>query len=244
MLGVKEIREKTFDKTFGFGYRMDGVDAYLAQAADSMQQLMENNADLEKKIEVLADKLTEYREDEESLRMALLGAQKLGDSVIRESKTKAEIIMREATIKSEAMLENARRKIELERESLEKLQDEVSAFKNRLLTIYKQHLEVISALPGKGETVPSAAAAGTCEDDDGMPGDTAVKTGAAEPGVEPTNLFGDTMEDEKQDIELEEEVVDALDEDEKKDPTQSRFGDLRFGEPYISRFTPDKHGQK
>ena len=152
MLGVKEIREKTFDKTFGFGYRMDSVDAYLAQAADSMQQMLENNADLEKKIEVLADKLTEYREDEESLRMALLGAQKLGDSVIRESKTKAEIIMREATIKSEAMIDSARRKIELERESLEKLQDEVAVFKNRLLTLYKQHLEMISALPGKSRS--------------------------------------------------------------------------------------------
>ena len=241
MLGVKEIREKTFDKTFGFGYRMDSVDAYLAQAADSMQQMMENNADLEKKIEVLADKLTEYREDEESLRMALLGAQKLGDSVIRESKTKAEIIMREATIKSEAMVESASRKIELENENLEKLQDEVAVFKNRLLTLYKQHLEMISALPGKSEPVSSPSA---CEDDDGMSGDSAAKTKAEKTGAEPTNFFGDALENEKHDTELEEEVVDALDEDEKKVPTQSRFGDLRFGEPFISRFSPDKSSQQ
>ena len=243
MLGVKEIREKTFDKTFGFGYRMDSVDAYLAQAADSMQQMLENNADLEKKIEVLADKLTEYREDEESLRMALLGAQKLGDSVIRESKTKAEIIMREATIKSEAMIESARRKIELERESLEKLQDEVAVFKNRLLTLYKQHLEMISALPGKSEPVSSPLAAREGVDDNGMPVDSAAKNGAEKPSAEPTNLFGDALENEKHDVELEEEVIDALNDDVKKDTTQSRFGDLRFGEPFISRFTPDKNIQ-
>lgn len=110
MLTPKEISEKTFDKTFGFGYRMDDVDAYLDEVAKSMTELLGQNADLEKKLEVLADKLTEYREDEESLRTALLGAQKLGDSVIRESKTKAEIIMRDATIKAEAMVNNAKRR--------------------------------------------------------------------------------------------------------------------------------------
>ncbi|MEG2174986.1 MAG: DivIVA domain-containing protein, partial [Oscillospiraceae bacterium] len=118
MLSPKEIGEKTFDKTFGIGYRMDDVDRYLEQIAASMVESIEIKEQLEKKLEVLAEKLTEYREDEESLRTALLGAQKLGDSVIRESKTKAEIIMRDATIKAEAMVNNAKRQIDREQESL------------------------------------------------------------------------------------------------------------------------------
>lgn len=149
MLSPKDIAEKTFDKTFGFGYRMDDVDAFLEQTSISMNELVEINADLERKLEVLADKLTEYREDEESLRTALLGAQKLGDSVIRESKTKAEIVMRDATIKAEAMINNAKRQIDREHESLNRLQREVASFKNRLLALYKQHLELVSALPGE-----------------------------------------------------------------------------------------------
>jgi DivIVA domain-containing protein len=148
MLNPREISEKTFDKTFGFGYRMDDVDAYLKEAAASLTEQIEINADLEKKLEVLAEKLTEYREDEESLRSALLGAQKLGDSVIRESKTKAEIIMRDATIKADTMVNNAKRQIEREQEALAKIEKEVASFKNRLLDLYKQHLELISGLPG------------------------------------------------------------------------------------------------
>ncbi len=240
MLNVKDVRDKTFDKTFGFGYRMDGVDAYLSDVADSMQQLLDNNADLEKKIEVLADKLTEYREDEESLRMALLGAQKLGDSVIRESKTKAEIIMREATIKSEAMVENAKRKIELEQGNLEKLQEEVASFKNRLLNLYKQHLEIISTLPGKSDVAPLTADEKQETAKANQADESSSENAASKPSPEPTNLFGDSLDDEKSDSQLEDEVVDTLDEDEKKDPTQSRFGDMRFGEPFISRFTPEK----
>lgn len=49
MLTPKEISEKTFDKTFGFGYRMDDVDAYLDEVAKSMTELLGQNADLEKK---------------------------------------------------------------------------------------------------------------------------------------------------------------------------------------------------
>ena len=56
---------------------------------------------------MLADKLEEYRSSEDSLRTVLLGAQKLGDNIIRESKAKAEVMMQEATSKSESLLQEA-----------------------------------------------------------------------------------------------------------------------------------------
>ena len=151
MPNPKEIAQKKFEKALGFGYRMDDVEEYLESVAKDMQQLIEEKADLERKLEILADKLTEYRDDEESLRTAILSAQKLGDSLIRESKTKAEIIMRDATIKADAMIGNARRQIEKENDSLQKIQREVANFKNRLIALYKQHLELVSALPGDVE---------------------------------------------------------------------------------------------
>lgn len=157
MITPKEVSEKVFDKTFGVGYRIDDVNSYLSHVAGEIKNLLDINADLEKKIEVLADKLTEYREDEESLRTAILGAQKLGDSVIRESKTKAEIITRDATCKAEAMVNNARRQIEREQENLIRTQREVAGFKNRLLDMYKSHIELISAIPGDIEEEDAAA---------------------------------------------------------------------------------------
>jgi cell division initiation protein len=180
------------------------------------------------------------RRDEESLRMALLGAQKLGDSVIRESKTKAEIIMREATIKSEAMVENAKRKIELEQENLEKLQEEVASFKNRLLNLYKQHLEIISTLPGKSDAAPLTTEEKQDTAKANQTEEASSENATAKPSPEPPNFFGDSLDDEKSDSQLEDEVVDTLDEYEKNDSTQSRFSDMRFGEPFISRFTPEK----
>lgn len=147
MFAPNDIANKKFDKTMGFGYKAEPVEEYLEELANYVAQLLEEKKDLEKKMEVLADKLEEYRQDEESMRNALLGAQKLGDGVIRESKTKAEIILRDATNQAEKMVEGARMQIEQEQLGLAKMQREVGAFKNRLLALYRQHLELINALP-------------------------------------------------------------------------------------------------
>jgi len=147
MLTSNDIANRKFERAAIGGYRNDDVDNFLSEVARSFDELEEQNSVLAKKLEVLAEKLEEYRSDEESLRSALLGAQKLGDSVIRESKNKAEIIMRDATIKAERLVNTAHDQVEKEKMVLIKMQKDVAAFKNKLLAIYKQHLEIISNLP-------------------------------------------------------------------------------------------------
>ncbi|WMJ84298.1 DivIVA domain-containing protein [Oscillospiraceae bacterium LTW-04] len=251
MLTPKEIAEKTFDKTFGFGYRMDDVNAFLEEAAKSMSELLEINSDLEKKLEVLADKLTEYREDEESLRTAILGSQKLGDSVIRESKTKAEIILRDATIKAEAMTNHAKRQIEREQDNLLRTQREVASFKNRLLDMYKRHLELISALPGQEEEEETETPAVSDDIQAGTettPPQSESYSGyekpapQAEPEItDPTAADIDAEEEDEElagfgvALEEEETETDAYDNDPTSSytaPDNSKFGDMRFGEAF------------
>ena len=94
---------------------------------------------MEEKIEILAEKLEEYRADEDSLRNALLGCSEVGDSVIRESKAKAEVILRDASAKAERMVDNAQLKSRREKMTLVRMQSEVSNFKARLLATYKTH---------------------------------------------------------------------------------------------------------
>lgn len=146
MLTPETIASRRFDKQVG-GYKQDEVEMFLQQVAGEYAKLLSEKEDLEEKIEVLAEKVEQYREDEDSLRSALIGAQKLGDSVIRESKSKAEYILREAQAQADQILENAQKSIEKEQMALIKMQKEVTKFKNRLLTLYRQPLEMISALP-------------------------------------------------------------------------------------------------
>ncbi|MFV0498152.1 MAG: DivIVA domain-containing protein [Candidatus Fimivivens sp.] len=248
MLTPKQIAEKTFDKTFGFGYRMDDVNAFLEETAKSMSELLEINSDLEKKLEVLADKLTEYREDEESLRTAILGSQKLGDSVIRESKTKAEIILRDATIKAEAMTNHAKRQIEREQDNLLRTQREVASFRNRLLDLYKQHIELISTLPGQDEEEVPETTFATADDQTIQAAPLQSVYEKPAPQLEPEltePMADDDIADEEENAQLAGFGV-ALEEEEEEDvegddnppassytaPDNAKFADMRFGEAF------------
>lgn len=233
MLHPQEILEHSFDKTFGVGYRVDDVHAFQQSMAQTVEELLAQKAELQKKLEILADKLTEYREDEESLRTALLGAQKLGDSVIRESKTKGEIILRDATIKAEAMLDHAKRQIEREQETLTRTQREVAVFKNRLFDLYKQHLELISAMPGE---IRSDAQKPAAEPPAAEPAGEVAPAPSAEPAEEamPTAPTAPIEAPAPAPMPEIAEDFDEIDEDlqspfDVEPQPKSRFGALQFG---------------
>ena len=149
MLSYNDIISYKFEKAgFGGGYRPEDVDKFVTRIAADFQRLEQEKSELEQKLMALAEKVEEYREDEESLRAALLGAQKLGDSIIRESKQKSEAMISAARQEADRIVSEGKRQIEREQGALTKIQKEVSNFKNRLLILYKQHLELISSIPG------------------------------------------------------------------------------------------------
>lgn len=159
MISPNEIANKQFDKVMGRGYRPEDVDAYLRQVADSMDELMAEKQELEDKIMVLADKLEEYKYDEESFRAALLGAQKLGDSVVRESKAKAKALLEDAETEAKLIKESALKEIENQHSSYTRIQREVSTFKSKLQILYRQHLELIASIPAEDNTPGKSASA-------------------------------------------------------------------------------------
>lgn len=147
MISPQEIRTVTFDKVMR-GYRAEDVDALLQQLADQMEQLQTEKENTEKKLYVLAQKVEEYRKDEDNLKTALLNAQRMGENVIKEARQKAESILREAGIKAEDITRAALEQVNEEELELERVKAEVAQFKNSVLSLYKQHIESLSTLPG------------------------------------------------------------------------------------------------
>lgn len=110
MLNAKDVASKKFEKAALGGYRVDEVDEYLKDLSYEISQIQKESNELERKLEVLADKIREYRNDEDALKDALLGAQKQGNLLINESKKQAEKIISESTKKSQQMLKDAENK--------------------------------------------------------------------------------------------------------------------------------------
>ena len=91
---LDSIRNVEF--TRGRGYRADEVDDFIDACVETMEALQRENDTLNQKMKVLADKLVEYRHDEDSIRSALLSAQRTGDGILRDAKEQAEKIVQEA----------------------------------------------------------------------------------------------------------------------------------------------------
>ncbi len=154
MLTPNDISNKRFEKSPFGGYKPEEVDSFLSEIAMSYERLYEEKEAAEEKMEVLADKLEEYRANEDSLRTVLIGAQKLGDNIIRDSKAKAEVIISDAEGRVKQVFSESEGKIDKERETLAMLQKETAEFKKRLIAMYKQHLELISLMPEAEENKP------------------------------------------------------------------------------------------
>ena len=155
MLTPNDISNKRFEKSPFGGYKPEEVDSFLSEIAISYEKLYEAKEAAEEKMEVLAEKLEEYRANEDSLRTVLIGAQKLGDNIIRDSKAKAEVIISYAEGQVKQVFSESEGKINKERETLANLQKETAEFKRRLIAMYKQHLELISLMPEAEEKIQS-----------------------------------------------------------------------------------------
>ena len=150
-----DIRNIQFTKSMG-GYKTAEVDPFIDKCADTVEALLREKAELTKKLEVLADKLVEYRNDEDNIRTALLSAQRLGDTVVREANHKAGLILEDANIKAEKITSVAKRNIQEEEAELERIKREVAAFKKKMLSMYRDHLTLIDALPELKEEPPAS----------------------------------------------------------------------------------------
>lgn len=254
---LNEIKNKKFDKS-AFGYKVEDVENFLNEVIDYVSALENEKAETEKKLVVLANKIEEYRNEEDSLRQALLGAQKLGDSILKEAKNRAEIIMRDATIKSENIVKNVKEDVKREEVILNKMKREVDAFRSKMLTMYNSHIDMIKSIPElereKAEVVEEPKA----EVVEAKAVEPEIKE---EPKVEPEVTFVEPEVKEEPKIEavFEPEVVEEVKPevsepeveeepeeegfkisggfkfsrfDEKEEKKESKFGPLKFGDGY------------
>ena len=90
MIASEDVRRVTFEKAMR-GYRCDDVDDYLRQVADGLDARSAENEDLQKKLVVLAQRIDQYRAEEDTLHTTLINAQRLGEFYAEFSAAAAEL---------------------------------------------------------------------------------------------------------------------------------------------------------
>lgn len=97
MLTPAKIKNHHFESAGRNSYKADSVDSFLEEVASSYDKMFQENGEMFKKLNLLAERLEEYRKDEDNIRNALLAAQRTAEKIMNDAKEKADEMLAEVT---------------------------------------------------------------------------------------------------------------------------------------------------
>ena len=109
MLRTEQILNAKFTPVSKGTYSAEEVDAFLKGVAESYDESLNENKELIKKISILADKIESYRNDEEAIKLSLLDAHRMAETIGKNAEKKAETTVSDAESRAKIILDGANR---------------------------------------------------------------------------------------------------------------------------------------
>jgi cell division initiation protein len=134
-----ELKSKQFSKVVR-GYSQTEVDEHIDFVIAEYTKLYRENDELSRKLAEAEAQVEAYKKDEESIRSALINAQRASSKIINDANDRADELLRASKIGCEKILAEFRVEIGLEREKLTSLKKVISAYKARIYREYSEHI--------------------------------------------------------------------------------------------------------
>ncbi len=145
MLPPYELKNKDFSKVMR-GYNPAEVDEHIAFIIDKYTELYRENDELERKLKTAYAKLDEIKNEEESIRSAMVNAQRASNKIMTEANNRADIIINTARKSCDRILADFRKKIQEERAVLSALNTAITEFKDKLFKAYNSHIAFVEGI--------------------------------------------------------------------------------------------------
>ena len=136
MMTPSELREYEFKGAGRNAYKSDDVDNFFGEVAVAYEKIFRENAELIKRVGLLADRLEQFKKDEEQIKQAVIGAQKAADIIVKE----AEMSVEDSKVEAEAILAAAKGEADIIKADAEK---QAIADSDLLLSIARDKAESI-----------------------------------------------------------------------------------------------------
>ena len=147
MLTPQEVSGRAFSKAAFGGYNMAMVDEFLDEVTDDYTALYKENAALKAKLKVLVDKVEEYRATEDSMRAALLTAQRMASTMVEEAEEKKNSMLAGAEDEARAKIGALQGEIELEQRKLNAAKAATADFLQKTRELAQAQLALIERAP-------------------------------------------------------------------------------------------------
>ncbi|MFR2990172.1 MAG: DivIVA domain-containing protein [Acutalibacteraceae bacterium] len=113
MLKPEQIRSHRFISAGRGTYEASDVDAFLREVSASYEQVFRENGDLVNKISLLAERVSQYKKDEDNIRRALLTAERMADKIQRDSQQSAQEQLDSAEKKAQELVASAQNRADV-----------------------------------------------------------------------------------------------------------------------------------
>lgn len=132
------------------GYNEIEVDEYLDQVAISMQALIDENQEYQKKLAMAQEQLAYLKNLEQTLRDTLITAQRSADETTRAAQRKSESIVKTAEEQAEAIKKKARDEAAAVTRNLDMLREQAQTYARQFRSLMNAQLRLL-AEHGLGE---------------------------------------------------------------------------------------------
>ena len=223
MFTPQQIDQISFSRaTFG-GYDMQAVDEFLEPLTEDYVTLYKENALLKSKMKVLVSKLEEYRNNEASMKDAIVNAQKTCDMMVKEAEAKCTQMLVEANAAANENAKNADALIAAENERVEEARRAAAAKISDLQDQIKSCIQALERIKQANKPTPNpqATTAFDFERSEAASNPQAAATDAVATEIEANlqALVGTT----------EEHAPKAPPKHPTEETTTSKFANLQFG---------------
>lgn len=147
MISIDEIKNVSFRRANFGGYRPEDVDKFIDDVQFSYNGLLDEKLKLLTEIKELRKKIDDYHDEEESIRKAIISAQRFADDSICSANIESKKIVQDASNEAASIVSKAKDKAQKELEQAQNLRNQVIKFKNDIISAYKEHLTLITNLP-------------------------------------------------------------------------------------------------
>lgn len=153
MIDPHELKNKEFSKAIK-GYSIAEVDEHIDFMIEKYTELYRRNDELERQLQTAESQIEQYKKDEESIRSALVNAQRASSKIIDEANDRADALLRSTKSNCDRVLADFKQNIDHEKSRLASVTEAIRVFKAQLFAAYSEHIDYIERISPTPATDP------------------------------------------------------------------------------------------
>ena len=150
MITPVDLENKEFGKAFR-GYNIDEVEAFLTELAKDYAKIYRENASLKDKNAILSDAIENYKDMEETMRSAIISAQRTSEEILKNAHDQADNIVNEAKVRAAEEIAKADGRIDALNRECAEIEGKSSLLRAKLKTVLNTYIGMLDEFPESTE---------------------------------------------------------------------------------------------